>query len=194
MENAHARTCPLTPLFPVQRHKPSPPPPPTTTLPKGQCISIHYMEQHITMCAFISATEVNALHRGGVKKKAPVDCSTRGPITSGFVSGDPRVTQNHCGANPASRTDAWRRSQLVTCHLLSKSPLFNQQMLIYGWKMIITVFIMIPALHRERERDREREREREREPAVCLSCVLWCTRVMNLCDAQSKARHYATNF
>ena len=72
MENAHACTCPLTPLFPVQRHKPSPPPPPTTTLPKGQCISIHYMEQHITMCAFISATEVNALHRavhGGVKKK-----------------------------------------------------------------------------------------------------------------------------
>lgn len=28
---------------------------------KGQSISIHYREQHITTCAFISATEVNAL-------------------------------------------------------------------------------------------------------------------------------------
>lgn len=28
---------------------------------KGQYISTHYMEQHITMCAFISAMEVNAL-------------------------------------------------------------------------------------------------------------------------------------
>lgn len=60
------------------------------------------------------------------------------------------MTQNHCGANPASYTDTRYCRQLVVCHLPLKHPLFNQHMLIYGWKMIITVFIIIAALHRER--------------------------------------------
>lgn len=62
---------------------------------KGQCISIHYMEQHISMCAFISATEVNALQESYVDRPP-----LRFWITSGFVQRDPGVTQNHCEANP----------------------------------------------------------------------------------------------
>lgn len=86
------------------------------------------------------------------------------------------MTQNLCGANPASHTGACYCSQLVMCHLLLKSPLLNQQMLIYGWKMIITMFIIIAALQRERKR------------AVYLSTL------MNLCQAQSQAPYDVTNF
>lgn len=68
----------------------------------------------------------------------------------------------------------------------SKSPLFNQQMLIYGWKMIITVFIIIPAL--------QRERERERACSATELTLSGAPGLMNLCKAQSKAQHYDTNF
>lgn len=35
---------------------------------KGQYISIHYVEQHVTMRASMGATEVNALHRAAGKR------------------------------------------------------------------------------------------------------------------------------
>lgn len=71
---------------------------------RGQCISIHYMEQHITMCAFISGAEVNALCRAAGKLRWTAQ--SEGPAASGFVTGDPPVTPNGCGADPASHTDA----------------------------------------------------------------------------------------
>lgn len=50
---------------------------------KGQYIVIHYMEQHITMCAFIRAAGVNALHSATGK---PLSIAEQGGgVTSWFI-------------------------------------------------------------------------------------------------------------
>lgn len=51
---------------------------------KGQYISIHYVEQHITMRASMSATEVNALHRA-VGKLASIPVRERQSLQHLFL-------------------------------------------------------------------------------------------------------------
>lgn len=76
--NNRQHTNTNTRVLSSQRHKPSSPTNNGDTA-KGQCISIHYMEQHITMCAFIRAREVNALH--GAAGEPP----SIAQLTSGFI-------------------------------------------------------------------------------------------------------------
>lgn len=77
----------------------------------------------------------------------------------------------------------WRRLLLEKKRKKEEAPRFKQQMLIYGLKMVIIMFIIAPALQRD---GRERL---QRAPGLALRSTRG---LMNL--AQSKASHYATNF
>lgn len=115
-----------------------------TNTVKGQYISIHYVEQHITTRASTSAAEVNALHRAA-GKLAWIPVRERQSLQHLFREINDDTSPVAAQLPPALTADSVASWSGATYS--SKLPVFSQQMLIYGRKMIISMFIITPAIH-----------------------------------------------